>query len=275
MKDLGELKYFLGIEFARSEKGILMHQSKYALDLISESGLSAAKPASTPIDTNVKLTTREYDQYVKEIRNQEGEGHEQRSDNKEDELLEDQGSYQRLIGKLLYLTVTILDIAYSVQTLSQFLQQPKRSHMEAALRIVRYVKTQPGQGILMSSTRKDIVTTFCDVDWAACSFSRKLVTGFMIKLGESLISWKSKKQTTISRSSAEAEYRSIATTVAELTWEKLGMIKTEYIHTTEQPADIFTKGLSKVQHEYLVSELGLFNIFMAPSLRRSVEEYCK
>ncbi|XP_016558370.1 uncharacterized mitochondrial protein AtMg00810-like [Capsicum annuum] len=212
MKDLGELKYFLGIEFARSKKGISMHQRKYALELISEAGLSGAKPAITPIDVNTKLTSRQYDEVNKEKYNT----------NKDPPA--DQNTYQRLIGKLLYLTVTRPDILFGVQTLSQFLQAPKKSHMEAALRIVKYIKKQPGQGILLSSNYKNKVTAFCDADWAACPNTRRSVTGFMIKFGESLVSWKSKKQTVVSRSSAEAKYRSLATTIAELTW-LLGMLK--------------------------------------------------
>ncbi|MDV3181278.1 MAG: reverse transcriptase domain-containing protein, partial [Candidatus Phytoplasma australasiaticum] len=65
-KDLEELKYFLGIEFARSEKGTIMHQRKYKLQLISETALGAAKPAMTHIDTNIKLTSREYDDHLSE-----------------------------------------------------------------------------------------------------------------------------------------------------------------------------------------------------------------
>lgn len=153
-----------------------MHQRKYALDLISETGLSAAKPAPTPLDSNVKLTTKECDQHVTD------------TEEFKHDVLADQGKYQRIIGKLLYLTVTRPDIAYSVQTLSQFLQQPKQSHMNAAIRIIRYIKGKPGQGLLMSSKRKDILTAYCDADWAACTFSRRSITGFTIKLGDSLVS---------------------------------------------------------------------------------------
>lgn len=103
MKDLGDIKYFLGIEFATSSQGILMHQRKYSLELIAELVLAGSKPFSTPIDTNIKLTTREYDEYTTDSKG-------------EDPLLSYMGSYQRLIGKLLYLTVTRPDIAYSVQT---------------------------------------------------------------------------------------------------------------------------------------------------------------
>ncbi|XP_019256176.1 PREDICTED: uncharacterized protein LOC109234580 [Nicotiana attenuata] len=205
MKDLGELKYFLGIEFARSKHGIFTHQRKYAIELIFEAGLLAAKPAVTPIDTNMKLTSNLYDEHV-------GKGV------KSEDPLTNQQAYQRLIGKLLYLNVTRPDISFGVQTLSQFLQQPKKSHMDAALRVVRYIKNQPGQGILLSSKSSNTITAYCDADWASCPLTRRSVTGFLIKIGDSLVSWKSKKQTTLSKSSAEAEYRSLATSIAELIW---------------------------------------------------------
>ncbi|KAA3471436.1 hypothetical protein EPI10_017057 [Gossypium australe] len=105
---------------------------KYALELIAEAGLEGAKPVSTPMEQNRRLTIQEYDQCL----HIEGG----------DELLEDVIAYKRLIGKLLYLTSTRQDIAYSEQYLSQLMQQPKKSHCEAALRIVKYVKKNPGQG---------------------------------------------------------------------------------------------------------------------------------
>lgn len=95
---------------------------------------------------------------------------------------------------------------------------PKRSHYDAAIHAVRYIRKQLGLGLLMSTKRSGKISAFCNVDWASCLLSRKSVTGFGIKLGESLVSWKSKKQVTVSRSSAEVEYRSMATTAAELVW---------------------------------------------------------
>nr|XP_033513338.1 uncharacterized mitochondrial protein AtMg00810-like [Nicotiana tomentosiformis] len=122
----------------------------------------------------------------------------------------------------LKLTVKELDditnIAFGVQTLSQFMQQPKSSHWEAALRIVRYVKKEPDMGVLMSSEKSNTLSAYCDADWASCPNTRKSVTEFIVKHGNSLISWKSKKQNTVSRSSTKAEYISMAWTVAELTW---------------------------------------------------------
>lgn len=96
--------------------------------------------------------------------------------------------------------------------------------MNATLRIVRYIKSKSRQGLLLSCKKEDVLTAHCDADWATCTFSRKSVIGFTIQLGDSLISWKSKKESTVSRSSAELEYRSLASIVAELTWI-VGLIK--------------------------------------------------
>lgn len=90
--------------------------------------------------------------------------------------------------------------------------------MEAAIRVVKYVKQAPGLGILMSSFSTNQMTAFCDADWASCANTRNSITGYLVTYENSLISWKSKKQNTISRSSAEAEYRSLASIVAEIVW---------------------------------------------------------
>nr|XP_016500164.1 PREDICTED: uncharacterized mitochondrial protein AtMg00810-like [Nicotiana tabacum] len=82
--------------------------------------------------------------------------------------------------------------------------EPKESHWEAALRVVKYVKMTPGMGVLMSSKKSNTLIAFCDVDWASYPNTRKSIIGFRVKHGESLIAWKSKKQTTVSRSSAES-----------------------------------------------------------------------
>ncbi|XP_019229179.1 PREDICTED: uncharacterized protein LOC109210250 [Nicotiana attenuata] len=208
-----------------------MHQRKYTLELISELGLGAPKPAATHIEANIKLTTKEYDEHTSS------------SNATDDEVLTDIS--QRLLGKLLYLTVTRPDIAYSVQTLSQFMQNLKRSHLEVAQRVVRYVKNQTGQGIPLSSKQRNTITTYCGADWATCPITKKSVTGFFIKYGDSLISWKSKKQSTISKNSAESEYRSIASTVAELVWI-LGLFKDIGIEVG-LPVNIYTNSKAAIQ----------------------------
>lgn len=194
IKDLGKLGYFLGIEFSHSKKGIFMSQRKYALDILEDSGHTGSRPESFPMEQNVKLTLTD------------------------GEKLHDPMRYRRLIGRLIYLTVTRPDIVYSVRTLSQYMHEPRKPHWEAAIRVLKYIKSTPGQGLLLPRENNLKLTAFCDSDWAGCRTTRRSISGYCIFLGSSLISWKSKKQTNVSRSSAEAEYRSMANTCLELTW---------------------------------------------------------
>ncbi|XP_060182892.1 uncharacterized mitochondrial protein AtMg00810-like [Lycium barbarum] len=110
------------------------------------------------------------------------------------------------------------DLDFVVQVLSQYMHDPKQSHLEAALRVVKYIKGTPGVGLFMPSSGGNKLTSYCDSDWGSCIASRKSVTGYVVKFGDTLVSWKSKKQKTVSRSSAEAEFRSMASTVAQITW---------------------------------------------------------
>ncbi|KAL8115567.1 hypothetical protein AgCh_022173 [Apium graveolens] len=153
MKDLGPVNYFLGIEIHRSSDGFFLSQRKYATDILHEFGMTHAKPLKLPLDIKLKLTT-----------------------DMGDPILEP-SSYQRLIGKLIYLTITRPDIAFSVQILTQYMQKPTSVHMQSAKRLLRYI------------------------------------TGTVTQ-----VSRKTKKQTVVARSSAEAEYRAMALTACEITW---------------------------------------------------------
>ncbi|XP_020237723.1 uncharacterized protein LOC109816956 [Cajanus cajan] len=133
------------------------------------------------------------------------------------DLLPDPSLYRRLIGRLLYLTISRLDITYIVHKLSQFMQSPRSTHLKAIHHLLQYLKGTPGKDILFPSDSKLKLTVYSGADWAGCLNTRRSTTGFAIFLGESLISWRSKRQNTVSKSSTEAEYRSIfaASTVEE------------------------------------------------------------
>jgi hypothetical protein len=165
---------------------------KYALEIIKDSGYVGAKPVEFPME-ECKLSNK-------------------------GEQLKDPAAYRHLVGRLIYLTITKPDITYSMHVLSRFMHEPRQQHMAAALRVVRYLKGAPGQGLLLHSNTTLKLRAFCDSDWAGCPITRRSTTGYCVFLGDSLISWRTKRQKTVSLSSAEAEYRAMAGTCCELTW---------------------------------------------------------
>ena len=177
-----------------SPQGLFLSQRKYALEIIDECGLLGAKPADFLMEPSHKLGLAT------------------------SQTVDDPTSYRRLVGRLIYLTLTRPKITYSMHILSQFMQQPKEEHMTAAWRVLCYLKGNLGQGLLMQSASNLQVLAYCDSDWGACPLTHRSLTGYFITLGGSPVSWKTKKQTTVSRSSAEAEYRAMAATTSEIIW---------------------------------------------------------
>ncbi|KAI3412713.1 uncharacterized protein J3R85_017059 [Psidium guajava] len=194
MKDLGPLRYFLGLEIARSSRGILLSQQKYTADILSRAALSDSRTAATPIELNQKF------------RPDDGEP------------LSNVTRYQTLVGSLVYLTISRPDIAYAVHIVNQFVAAPRTVHYAAVLRILRYLRGTLTRSLFMPSSSALKLRAYSNADWASNVTDRKSVTGYCIFLGDSLISWRAKKQHIVSRSSTESEYRAMADTTVEIVW---------------------------------------------------------
>ncbi|WJZ84735.1 hypothetical protein VitviT2T_004328 [Vitis vinifera] len=282
VKDLGPLKYFLGIEVATSRKGLFLNQRKYTIDLLRDSNMLNSKPANTPFDSKLQL-------------------------DKLGDPLDSPNYYQKLVGKLIYLTITRPDISFAVSLVSQHMHAPTVVHLCIVKRILRYLKKTIGRGIVMRRNGHTDIIGFSDSDWAGNTIDRRSTTGYCMFVGGNLVSWKSKKQPVVARSSAEAEYRAMAAASCEMVWLKnlltdLGfsptspmklfcdnqaamhitanpvfhertkhievdchfirqqvqskVIQTHYIRSSDQLADAFTKVLSSTVFHRLMFKLG-------------------
>ncbi|GJZ89374.1 EXORDIUM-like protein [Tanacetum coccineum] len=134
------------------------------------------------------------------------------------EALPDPSLYRKLVGKLIYLTITRPDVSFAAQALSQFSHQPTTTHMDDLYRVLMYIKLCLGQGLYFPREKNFSLYAYCDNDWASCPITRRSVAGSSIFLGPCLISWSSKKQLVFSRSSTKAEYRALADCTCEITW---------------------------------------------------------
>ncbi|KAL0641875.1 hypothetical protein Bca4012_102599 [Brassica carinata] len=204
IKDLGEMKYFLGIEICRSKEGLFMSQRKYTLDLLKGAGAYGGKTARMPMEDGYKVP-------------REGEIEDSKP-------YQDPKLYRKLVGKLIYLTITRPDICFAVNQVSQHMQVPKEHHWRMVERILMYLNGSPDQGVWMGCNGSTEVVGYCDADWAGDRADRRSTTGYCTFIGGNLVTWKSKKQKVVSCSSAEAEYRAMLKLTNELVWIK-GILK--------------------------------------------------
>ena len=194
MVDMGPLHHFLGITVEHHDDGMFLSQRQYLLDILDRAGMRDCKPSSTPMDTHSKLSAAD------------------------GTSVSDPTHYHSIAGALLYLTFTRLDIAYAVQQVCLHMHKPRDPHLAAVKRILRYLQGSQDLGLHLYRTTPIDLIVYSDADWAGCPDTRKSTSGYAVFLGDNLISWSSKRQLTVSCSSAEAEYRAMANGVAEACW---------------------------------------------------------
>ncbi|XP_070011206.1 secreted RxLR effector protein 161-like [Nicotiana sylvestris] len=154
--------------------------------------MTGCRPVDTPMDSNSKLLPGQ------------------------EEPLSDLARYRRLLGKLNYLTVTRPDISFHVSIVSQFIDSPCDSHWDAVIRILRYIKSALGKGLLFEDRGHEQIIGYSDANWAGSPSDTGSMPGYCVLVGGNLVSWKSKKQNVVVWSSAEAEYRAMIMATCEL-----------------------------------------------------------
>nr|GEU84055.1 putative RNA-directed DNA polymerase, eukaryota, reverse transcriptase zinc-binding domain protein [Tanacetum cinerariifolium] len=191
MTDLGSLTYFLGISVTRDSSVMFLSQKKYAAEILERAGMVNCNPSRTPADIESKLGTI-------------------------GDVVFDPTLYQSLAGSLQYLTFTRPDISYDVQQACLHMHDPREPYFSALKRILRYVCCTLDYGLQLFSSSTTNLVAYSDANWAGCPTTRR--SGYCIFLGNNLLSWSAKRQQTLSRFSAEAEYRGGANDVAETCW---------------------------------------------------------
>ncbi|CAL2258609.1 unnamed protein product [Prunus armeniaca] len=191
---MGELNFFLGMEINQFSDTLFLSQTRYAVDLLKRFNMTECKSCPTPLPSDTRLSCMDGDP------------------------LPDPSTYRSMVGGLQYLTLSRPDISFAVNHVCQFMHNPRTSHIQVVKRILRYIKGTLEQGLIFHKSNDFTLRSFLDADWAGSVDDRRSTTGACIFLGPNLLTWTAKKQSTVSRSSTEAEYRALANTAAEIRW---------------------------------------------------------
>ncbi|GJR05907.1 ribonuclease H-like domain-containing protein [Tanacetum coccineum] len=249
MTDLGLLNYFMGILVTQDSLGMFLSQKKYTVEILERAGMVNCNPSRTPVDTESKLGDT-------------------------GDVVSDPTLYRSLAGSLQYLTFTRPDISYAVQQVCLHMHDPRELHLSALKRILRYVCGTLDYGLQFFSSSTTDLVAYSDADWAGCPTTRRSTFGYCMFLGNNLLSWSSKRQQTLSHSSAEAKYRVVANAVAETFQHQrmkhikiyiyfvcdlvaAGQVRVLHVPSRYQFVDIFTKGLPSALFEEFRSSLSV------------------
>ncbi|GKB77891.1 ribonuclease H-like domain-containing protein [Tanacetum coccineum] len=193
MTDLGPLNYFLGRSATRTASGIFLSQMKYATEILEQAHMLNCNPYMTLVDIEKKLGP-------------------------EGSSVTDPTLYHSLVRALHYLTFTRPDLSYAVQQLCLYMHSPREPHLNAMKRVLCYLLGTTDLRLhIFRSTTSQLIAYF-DADWAGCPAMRRSTFGYCVFLVDNLLTWSSKCQDTLSRSSAEAKYHGVRNAIAETSW---------------------------------------------------------
>jgi hypothetical protein len=179
---------------------LFLTQRQFALDILERAGMVDCKLVSTPVDTQANVST-EFGPPVA-----------------------DPTHFRSLVGTLQYLTFTRPDLTYVVQQICLHMHDPREPHLTTTKHILCYLRGTLDYGLLLRCSASSELTVYTDVDWAGCLDTRRSTSGYAVFLGANLVSWSSKRQNVISRSSVEAEYRAVPNRVAEASYYRSSML---------------------------------------------------
>lgn len=194
IKDLGMLHHFLGIEVISTTKGLFLSQHAHIQNILTKFKMDGAKPVATPLNSSEPLSPVDGSPCV------------------------DPTPYRQLVGSLQYLAFTRPDVSFAVNKLSQYMHAPTQLHWQALKRVLRYLKGTIHHGLFLNRASPITLTAFTDSDWGGITDGGRSTTAYIIYLGSNIISWRSSRQKSVSRSSTEAEYKALANGAAELSW---------------------------------------------------------